>query len=77
MEHNTNQDHPANLNALKVFLEKAAAKYLIEAGSEEKFLEIAGEIDPFLSQEGKEAFLEFAKNGLSAQQAKNGCGVDC
>ena len=70
MEHKTNQDRPANLTALKIFLEKAAAKYLIEAGSEERFLEKAGEIDPFLSQEGKEVFLGFAKNGLLAQQAQ-------
>ena len=70
MTHETNQDRPANLPALKTFLEKQAAKYLIEAGSEERFLEKSGEIDPFLSQEGKEAFLGFAKNGLLAQQAQ-------
>ena len=50
MTHEINQDRPANLNTLKVFLEKTAAKYLIEAGSEERFLEKAGEIDRIQGQ---------------------------
>jgi hypothetical protein len=54
-------EHHANPRTLKHFLEKQAAIMLAEAGSEEKFLDMLGKTDPYLSQEGKEFFLSFAK----------------
>lgn len=71
MEHNTNQDRPANLNALKVFLEKAMGQYLAEAGSEEKFTERMSAACPNQSQEDAAVQLEFARNGLTKQAQKN------